>query len=190
MKYRYSKYTGEDLDELDLEELLSRLSDLLLSSGFDDPYGMPGDGRATRCRRCTTRSSRRCSNGGLLSDETLEQLLGKDWQRSRRRGRAARRADREDHREAAAAGLRHRPRRIVERRSGARGRSRARASAARKRRSSSRSPTRASTSSATARCAICSDRSARAASAGTTRARWPPASRRAARPSRTSSATR
>ena len=37
MKYRYSKFTGDDLDELDLEELLSRLSDMLLSSGFDDP---------------------------------------------------------------------------------------------------------------------------------------------------------
>ena len=38
MRYRYSKYTGEDLDGVDLEELLSRLSDLLLSSGFNDPY--------------------------------------------------------------------------------------------------------------------------------------------------------
>ena len=47
--------------------------------------------------------------------------------------------------------------------------------------SGSRSPTRVSTFSATARCAICSDRSAGAASAVTTRARWPPASRRAAR---------
>ena len=27
-KYRYSKFTGDDLDEIDLEELLSRLSDL------------------------------------------------------------------------------------------------------------------------------------------------------------------
>ena len=41
MKYRYTKYTGEDLDDVDLEDLLSRLSDLLLSSGFDNPYGMP-----------------------------------------------------------------------------------------------------------------------------------------------------
>ena len=43
MRYRYSKFTGEDLDELDLEELLSKLSDLLLSSGFDSPYGSPYD---------------------------------------------------------------------------------------------------------------------------------------------------
>src|SRR5687767_9753459 len=43
MKYRYSKFRPEDLDGLDLEELLSKLSDLLLSSGFDNPYGAPYD---------------------------------------------------------------------------------------------------------------------------------------------------
>jgi hypothetical protein len=37
VKYRYSKFTGDDLDELDLEDLLSKLSDLLLGSGFDNP---------------------------------------------------------------------------------------------------------------------------------------------------------
>ncbi len=59
MKYRYSKFTGDDLDELDLEELLSRLSDMLLSSGFDDPYGLPGDDGHSM-QACTTPSSRRC----------------------------------------------------------------------------------------------------------------------------------
>ena len=58
------------------------------------------------------------------------------------------------------------------------------------RRRSSKSPTRRSTSSATARCAICSARSARAATAATTRASRRPASKRPARRSRTSSATR
>ena len=43
MKYKYSKFTGDDLDELDLEELLSKLSDLFLGSGFDNPYGLPYD---------------------------------------------------------------------------------------------------------------------------------------------------
>ena len=64
---RITKFAGEDLDGIDLEELLSKLSDLLLSSGFDNPYGLPyeDDGsRATRCRRCTTPSSRRCSTAG------------------------------------------------------------------------------------------------------------------------------
>jgi len=79
MKYRYSKYTGEDLDELDLEELLSRLSDLLLSSGFDDPYGMPGgDGRSMQALHDAILEA--ILNGGLLSDEALERMFGKDWQ--------------------------------------------------------------------------------------------------------------
>ena len=38
MKFRYTKFTGDLLDELDLEELVSKLSDLLLSSGFGNPY--------------------------------------------------------------------------------------------------------------------------------------------------------
>jgi len=81
MKYRYSKYTGEDLDEIDLEELLSRLSDLLLSSGFDDGYSMPGeDGLSTQSLHDAIMEA--LLNGGLLSEETLERLLGKDWQTS------------------------------------------------------------------------------------------------------------
>jgi Ca-activated chloride channel family protein len=81
MKYRYSKYTGEDLDEIDLEELLSRLSDLLLSSGFDDGYSMPGeDGLSMQSLHDAIMEA--LLNGGLLSEETLERLLGKDWQTS------------------------------------------------------------------------------------------------------------
>jgi Ca-activated chloride channel family protein len=79
MKYLYSKFTGDDLDELDLEELLSRLSDMLLSSGFDDPYGMPGDdGHSMQALHDAILEA--LLNGGLLSDETLEKMLGKDWQ--------------------------------------------------------------------------------------------------------------
>ena len=40
MKYRYTKFTGDLLDELDLEDLVAKLSDLLLSSGFGNPYAM------------------------------------------------------------------------------------------------------------------------------------------------------
>jgi Ca-activated chloride channel family protein len=84
MKYRYSKFTGEDLDEVDLEDLLSRLSDLLLSSGFDSPYGVRYDddlpGHSMQSLHDAIMEA--ILNGGMLSDETLEKLLGKDWQQA------------------------------------------------------------------------------------------------------------
>src|SRR6266571_4463117 len=45
MKYRYTKYTGDLLDDIDLEDLVSKLSDLLLSSGFGNPYATDEDDR-------------------------------------------------------------------------------------------------------------------------------------------------
>jgi Ca-activated chloride channel family protein len=82
MKYRYSKFTGEELDELDLEELLSRLSDMLLGSGFDNPYGMPYDnddepGHSRQSLHDAIMEA--IHTGGMHSAETLEKLLGKDW---------------------------------------------------------------------------------------------------------------
>ncbi|HXG89705.1 MAG TPA: VWA domain-containing protein [Vicinamibacterales bacterium] len=43
MKYRYGKYVPSLLDDLDMDELMSKLSDLMLSSGFDNPWGVGGD---------------------------------------------------------------------------------------------------------------------------------------------------
>ena len=77
MKFRYSKFTGEDLDGIDLEELLSKLSDLLLSSGFDNPYGLPYDdedaGHSMQSLHDAIMEA--ILNGGMISDETLEMLL-------------------------------------------------------------------------------------------------------------------
>jgi Ca-activated chloride channel homolog len=81
MKYRYSKFRPEDLDGLDLEELLSKLSDLLLSSGFDNPYGMPyDDEEGIPAEALHDAILDALLSGGALSDEMLERLLGKDWQ--------------------------------------------------------------------------------------------------------------
>jgi Ca-activated chloride channel family protein len=84
MKYKYTKYTGEDLDDVDLEDLLSRLSDLLLSSGFDNPYGVPyeDDEPGHSMQSLHDAILEAILNGGLLSEETLEKLLGKDWQQA------------------------------------------------------------------------------------------------------------
>jgi Ca-activated chloride channel family protein len=82
VKYRYSKFTGDDLDEIDLEELLSKLSDLLLGSGFENPYGFPydDDGEPGHSRQSLHDAIMEAIlNGGMLSEETLERLLGKDW---------------------------------------------------------------------------------------------------------------
>jgi hypothetical protein len=38
MRFKYTKYVPSPLDDLDMDELLSKLSDLLLASGFNDPY--------------------------------------------------------------------------------------------------------------------------------------------------------
>src|SRR5215218_4615103 len=84
MRYRYSRFTGEDLDDVDLEELLSKLSDLLLSSGFDSPYGLPYDddlpGHSADALHDAILEA--LLNGGMLSDEAIERLLGKDWQQA------------------------------------------------------------------------------------------------------------
>ena len=77
MRYKYTKFTGDDLEGLDLEELLSKLSDLLLSSGFDDPYGDPfsGDGDHS-LQTLHDAILDALLNGNLLPDETVERLLG------------------------------------------------------------------------------------------------------------------
>jgi Ca-activated chloride channel family protein len=74
MKYRYSKYTGDPLDELDLEDLVAKLSDLLLSSGFGNPYGRSDDDRTLQALHDAILDA--LFNGGVLPEETIEKLLG------------------------------------------------------------------------------------------------------------------
>ncbi len=78
MRYRYTRFTGEDLEGLNLEELLSTLADLLLASGFDDPYwseyGEDAPARTLQALHDAILDA--LLNGGLLSDETIQRLLG------------------------------------------------------------------------------------------------------------------
>jgi Ca-activated chloride channel family protein len=76
MKYRYTKYTGDLLDEIDLHDLVSKLSDLLLSSGFSNPWD-PGDDAEDRTMQSLHDAILEALfSGGLLSDEQLDRLLG------------------------------------------------------------------------------------------------------------------
>ena len=78
MRYKYSKYRREDLDGVDLEDLLSRLSDLLLSSGFQDVYS-DEEGHSMQALHDAILDA---LLEGTLSEELLERLLGKDWQQA------------------------------------------------------------------------------------------------------------
>ena len=77
MRYRYTRYTGEDLAGIDLEELVSELAGLLLSSGFDspsrDPYGGENDQTIQALHDAILEALLR---GGLLSEDALSKLLG------------------------------------------------------------------------------------------------------------------
>jgi Ca-activated chloride channel family protein len=74
MKYRYSRYTGDPLDDLDLEDLVSKLSDLLLASGFGNPYGQDEEERTMQALHDAILDA--LFNGGVLPEETIQQLLG------------------------------------------------------------------------------------------------------------------
>jgi Ca-activated chloride channel family protein len=74
VKYRYTKFTGEELEGLDLEDLLSKLSDLLLASGYDSPDGEPGEGHSAQ--ELADAILEALLTGGLLPQETLDRLMG------------------------------------------------------------------------------------------------------------------
>ena len=74
MKYRYTKFTGDALDDLDLEDLVSKLSDLLLSSGFGNPHGHNDEERTMQALHDAILDA--LFNGGVLPEETIERLLG------------------------------------------------------------------------------------------------------------------
>ena len=77
MKYRYTRYTGDLLDEIDLEDLVAKLSDLLMASGFSNPWGDPSEGDEDRSMDTLHDAILEALfSDGVLSDEALQQLLG------------------------------------------------------------------------------------------------------------------
>src|SRR3954447_14524984 len=74
MKYRYTKFTGDLLDDIDLQDLVSKLSDLLLSSGFGSPRDTDAEERTMQALHDAILDA--LFNGGVLPEETIEQLLG------------------------------------------------------------------------------------------------------------------
>jgi Ca-activated chloride channel family protein len=73
---RYSKYTGEPADGVDLDELLNRLSDFLLQSGFEsDYYGISEMDSARTMEQLRRAILRALEEGDLLPDDLLEKLL-------------------------------------------------------------------------------------------------------------------
>ena len=68
MKYKYSKYVPNLLDELDMDELMSKLSDLLLSSGFGNPRDTDDDSDRTM-QALHDAILEALFNGGVLPDD-------------------------------------------------------------------------------------------------------------------------
>jgi len=77
MKYRYTRFVEDLVDQIDLDALVSKLSDLLLSSGFDNPWDPQSeDDRTLQALHDAILDA--LLNGGTLSDELLDQLLAHD----------------------------------------------------------------------------------------------------------------
>jgi Ca-activated chloride channel family protein len=76
MRYKYSKYVPSLMDELDFDELMSKLSDLLLSSGFDSPWGDPSDGTDRTMQALHDAILEALFSGGVLPPDLLERLFG------------------------------------------------------------------------------------------------------------------
>jgi Ca-activated chloride channel homolog len=76
MRYRYSKYVPSLLDDLDMDELMSKLSDLLLSSGFDNPWGDPSDNEDRTMQALHDAILEALFSGGVLPPDVLDKLFG------------------------------------------------------------------------------------------------------------------
>jgi Ca-activated chloride channel homolog len=75
MKFKYSKYIPNPLDDLDMDELMSKLSDLLLSSGFDNPWD-PSGGMDRTLQALHDAILEALFSGGVLPPDVVDRLFG------------------------------------------------------------------------------------------------------------------
>jgi Ca-activated chloride channel family protein len=75
MKFKYSKYVPNPLDDLDMDDLMSKLSDLLLSSGFDNPWD-PSGGMDRTMQALHDAILEALFSGGVLPPDVVERLFG------------------------------------------------------------------------------------------------------------------
>ena len=71
---KYSRHTGEDWDSLSIEELLNKLSDFLLQSGFNNPYFDDFRNSDRDLQSLHDAILNALLRSGTLSDEMLDQL--------------------------------------------------------------------------------------------------------------------
>jgi Ca-activated chloride channel homolog len=73
---RYTKYTGEAADSVDLQELLKRLSDFFLQSGYESQfYGMSEMDPEKSMEALRQAIQRALEQGDLLGDKEMRELL-------------------------------------------------------------------------------------------------------------------
>ena len=75
MKYKYTKYVPNLFDDLDMDELMSKLSDLLMSSGFGNPRDT-GDDSDRTMQALHDAILEALFNGGVLPEDVLEKMFG------------------------------------------------------------------------------------------------------------------
>ena len=77
MNYKYTKYVPGIIDELNFDQLMSKLSDFFLSSGFGNPYDpLNEDDRTMQALHDAILDA--LLNGGMLSNEMINQLLSQN----------------------------------------------------------------------------------------------------------------
>ncbi len=73
---KYRKYTGEPADEVDLDELMKRLGDFLLQSGFESQYyGMSEFDAAQSMEALRDAILRALQEGELIPEDMMSEQL-------------------------------------------------------------------------------------------------------------------